>query len=157
MNKIWLLICVSILLTGCGGGPQFDGSYRESSELAQEFAEGKAEAEKYKDSYTEYLMSQRKPEYDEDRIDEIAREAGWDTDTNFSQSGSNSGGCQYGCDFHKGGCDIKGNISIETGEKIYHMPWQEWYDETNISPKYGERWFCTEAEAKANGWRKAKN
>ena len=41
------------------------------------------------------------------------------------------------------GCHIKGNISINTGEPIYHVPGQEHYRETKISPQYGERWFCT--------------
>lgn len=54
-------------------------------------------------------------------------------------------------------CDIKGNISLNTGERIYHVPGQEFYDDTVIRTEYGERWFCTEAEAKAAGWRKAKN
>ena len=68
---------------------------------------------------------------------------------------SSSTGCPNGCLQRKQGCEIKGNISVETGEKIYHIPGQEWYNETNISPEYGERWFCTEEEARANGWRKA--
>ncbi|CAN7578038.1 sunset domain-containing protein [Mesorhizobium sp. LjNodule214] len=55
-----------------------------------------------------------------------------------------------------GGCEIKGNISINTGERIYHVPGQEHYWETKISPQYGERWFCSEAEARAAGWRKAR-
>lgn len=54
------------------------------------------------------------------------------------------------------GCTIKGNISINTGERIYHVPGQEWYAETRISPMYGERWFCSEAEARAAGWRRAR-
>ena len=53
-------------------------------------------------------------------------------------------------------CVIKGNISINTGERIYHVPGQEYYIPTKISPRYGERWFCSEAEARAAGWRKAK-
>jgi hypothetical protein len=67
-----------------------------------------------------------------------------------------SSGCASGCTEHKSGCDIKGNISVDSGEKIYHVPGQTYYSETKISPEYGERWFCTEAEAIANGWRKAK-
>lgn len=51
---------------------------------------------------------------------------------------------------------IKGNISTNTGERIYHVPGQEYYDETVITEAKGERWFCTEAEAVAAGWRKAK-
>ena len=54
------------------------------------------------------------------------------------------------------GCVIKGNIA-DDGEKIYHVPGQEHYDETVISPGKGERMFCTEDEAVAAGWRKAKS
>jgi len=53
-------------------------------------------------------------------------------------------------------CNIKGNVSINTGERIYHVPGQEFYTPTRILPRYGERWFCTEAEARAAGWRKAR-
>lgn len=53
-------------------------------------------------------------------------------------------------------CLIKGNISFDTGEKIYHLPGQKYYDSTTINPAYGERWFCTEAEAQAAGWRKSR-
>lgn len=54
------------------------------------------------------------------------------------------------------GCQIKGNISFSTGEKIYHMPGQEYYDKTVIDESRGERWFCTEEEAQKAGWRKSK-
>ncbi|MDJ1632665.1 sunset domain-containing protein [Rhizobium rhizogenes] len=53
-------------------------------------------------------------------------------------------------------CKIKGNVSINTGERIYHVPGQEHYDETRIDYAYGERWFCSEAEARAAGWRKSR-
>ncbi len=52
-------------------------------------------------------------------------------------------------------CKIKGNISVNSGERIYHVPGQHYYEDTRISPQYGERWFCTEEEARAAGWRKA--
>lgn len=65
-------------------------------------------------------------------------------------------GCPNGCTYHKSGCDIKGNISIDTREKIYHVPGGEYYEETIIRPEYGERWFCTEQEAIDNGWRRSK-
>jgi len=65
-------------------------------------------------------------------------------------------GCPTGCFESKPGCVIKGNISTKTGEKIYHMPYQRYYAQTVINPEYGERWFCTEEEAIANGWRKSK-
>lgn len=50
-------------------------------------------------------------------------------------------------------CTIKGNIS-EHGV-IYHMPGDEHYAETRIDTQRGERWFCTEAEARTEGWRRA--
>jgi len=52
------------------------------------------------------------------------------------------------------GCSIKGNIS--GSGRIYHMPGQEHYDRTRINASKGERWFCSEAEARAAGWRRAR-
>lgn len=52
-------------------------------------------------------------------------------------------------------CKIKGNINQE-GEKIYHMPGQRFYSFTIIDTKSGEKWFCSENEAKKKGWRKSK-
>lgn len=56
---------------------------------------------------------------------------------------------------NSGECDIKGNIS-SSGEKIYHMPEQNFYNRTAIDESKGERWFCSETEATAAGWRKSK-
>jgi endonuclease YncB( thermonuclease family) len=53
-----------------------------------------------------------------------------------------------------GACDIKGNIS--KGGHIYHRPGQNDYANTRIDPSRGERWFCSEAEARAAGWRAAR-
>lgn len=53
------------------------------------------------------------------------------------------------------GCLIKGNINSK-GRRIYHLPGQENYQDTVIRPKQGERWFCSEAEARAAGWQAAK-
>ncbi|RWB31820.1 MAG: thermonuclease family protein [Mesorhizobium sp.] len=52
-------------------------------------------------------------------------------------------------------CKIKGNVS-SSGERIYHMPGQKYYSRTAISTAKGERWFCSEAEARSAGWRKAR-
>src|SRR5436305_1305665 len=65
-------------------------------------------------------------------------------------------GCPQGCDEPRPGCAIKGNLSQRTGERIYHLPGQRYYAVTIIDPAAGERWFCTEGEARANGWRKSK-
>lgn len=53
-----------------------------------------------------------------------------------------------------GACNVKGNISRK-GERIYHVPGQKYYDRTKISESKGERWFCSEDEARAAGWRRA--
>ncbi len=49
------------------------------------------------------------------------------------------------------GCAIKGNV---TGNgRIYHMPWSPWYAKVKVDPANGERWFCSENEARQAGWR----
>lgn len=54
-----------------------------------------------------------------------------------------------------GACNIKGNIN-SSGERIYHLPGQEHYGRTRISTGKGERWFCSEADARSAGWRPAR-
>jgi endonuclease YncB( thermonuclease family) len=49
------------------------------------------------------------------------------------------------------GCAIKGNISDQG--RIYHMPWSPWYARVRIDKASGEKWFCSETEATAAGWR----
>jgi endonuclease YncB( thermonuclease family) len=48
-------------------------------------------------------------------------------------------------------CLIKGNIS--KNGRIYHVPGSRHYDRTQIDTRKGERWFCTEEEARRAGWR----
>ena len=62
-------------------------------------------------------------------------------------SGSSSGST--------GNCRIKGNIG-SGGARIYHMPGDQHYERTRISLGKEERWFCSESEARAAGWRRAK-
>ncbi|MCX7559107.1 thermonuclease family protein [Sulfitobacter sp. F26204] len=52
-------------------------------------------------------------------------------------------------------CLIKGNIN-GTGAHIYHVPGQKFYERTGIRSEAGERWFCSEAQARASGWRAAR-
>jgi len=49
-------------------------------------------------------------------------------------------------------CPIKGNINRHN-ERIYHTPWSNDYAKTKIDIASGERWFCSEDEAIAAGWR----
>jgi hypothetical protein len=48
-------------------------------------------------------------------------------------------------------CRIKGNIGANG--RIYHMPGSRDYDKVVINPAKGERYFCSEEEARACGWR----
>ncbi len=55
-------------------------------------------------------------------------------------------------------CKIKGNVT-DAG-RIYHMPWSPWYekvqmDQVSRGQAKGKRWFCSEEEAVAAGWRAA--
>ena len=54
----------------------------------------------------------------------------------------------------EGGCLIKGNIS--RSGRIYHVPGGKYYDRTQIDESRGENWFCSEAEARAAGWRRSR-
>jgi endonuclease YncB( thermonuclease family) len=51
-------------------------------------------------------------------------------------------------------CLIKGNVS-HNGERIYHMPDQNFYAKIDMNKGSDRRWFCTPEEAEAAGWRKA--
>ena len=51
-------------------------------------------------------------------------------------------------------CRIKGNIS--RNGQIFHMPGQEFYEQTGINAARGERWFCSKAQAEQAGWRAAR-
>ena len=54
-----------------------------------------------------------------------------------------------------GNCPIKGNINRE-GDRIYHVPGGMFYERTRIDTTKGERWFCSEEEAVAAGWRRSR-
>lgn len=51
----------------------------------------------------------------------------------------------------RSGCTIKGNIS--GSGRIYHLPGSRTYARTRIDESKGERWFCSESQARAAGWR----
>ncbi|AHB48098.1 nuclease [Hyphomicrobium nitrativorans NL23] len=51
------------------------------------------------------------------------------------------------------GCPIKGRI--RSGARTYILPWSASYDGVRLSRARGERWFCSESEAQAAGWRRA--
>lgn len=51
------------------------------------------------------------------------------------------------------GCPIKGRI--RSGARTYLLPWSPAYEKVRLSRARGERWFCSESEAEAAGWRRA--
>lgn len=50
------------------------------------------------------------------------------------------------------GCAIKGNAG--RNGLVYHMPWSPWYGKVRMDGD-GKRWFCSEGEAIAAGYRSA--
>lgn len=53
-------------------------------------------------------------------------------------------------------CSIKGNVNRQ-GDRIYFLPGNSTYGKVKMDKGLGERWFCTEEEAEAAGWRKNRN
>jgi endonuclease YncB( thermonuclease family) len=49
------------------------------------------------------------------------------------------------------GCPIKG--VVRRGNKVYAMPWSDGYTGRNVKKVRGDRWFCTEDEARAAGFK----
>ncbi len=52
-------------------------------------------------------------------------------------------------------CIIKANIT-RNGVPTYHLPGCNSYITTDVQLHHGDRWFCTEAQARKAGFRKAK-
>lgn len=46
-------------------------------------------------------------------------------------------GCPRGCETRPPDCYIKGNISLRTGERIYHLPGQQYYERPSSIPRTG--------------------
>jgi len=70
----------------------------------------------------------------------------------FCDAGGTPAQTPVSADAHTG-CAIKGNVNA-AGVRIYHRPGQRDYARTVINGPV-ERMFCTEAEARAAGWRPA--
>ncbi len=51
-------------------------------------------------------------------------------------------------------CIIKGNVNGRR-QRYYFMPRAPAYDKVKMDPSKGKRWFCSEPEARAAGWRAA--
>jgi hypothetical protein len=152
MKKDFVLLFLSVVCAGflnsCGQSYPFEDTSSDS-EAQIDYLEGKLEAEQYP-TYDPAIKYQ--DQLDEDSASNIEDYYVEPTDIELD---SENGNCQTGCTFHFSGCDIKGNVSVDTGNKIYHIPGQKWYEQTKIDPNYGEKWFCTEEDAQAAGWRKS--
>ena len=161
-----ITVLLVFLLTGCAGSTMF--GYEEPNVGADEFpspSEHATDEAIYLDSLSHDYDSQPNLDYEslldipEDTTgglslgDARATVQAQLNDDSYVETDPN--GCPYGCTSHKQGCDIKGNISFDTQEKIYHVPGGYFYNETSIDSSYGEKWFCTEQEAINNGWRKS--
>lgn len=64
-------------------------------------------------------------------------------------------GCPRGCVSQPGpSCSIKGNVNTSRDTKIYHVEGESpSYGRVNMKEGEGDLWFCTRAEAEANGFR----
>lgn len=54
-------------------------------------------------------------------------------------------------------CIIKGNYRRDKDTRIYHTPDCYNYNKITIREGKGDRWFCSEAEATAAGFRKSRD
>lgn len=55
----------------------------------------------------------------------------------------------------KEGCQIKGNVD-RLDKRWYHLPSFRHYEATEINLEHGDRWFCTEEDAQAAGFERAR-
>ena len=64
-------------------------------------------------------------------------------------------GCPQGCVSQPDpSCSIKGNVNTSSDTKIYHVEGESSsYGRVNMKEGEGDLWFCTEDEAKVNGFR----
>jgi len=84
--------------------------------------------------------------YTTTRLSDVAREAAKDLNVVVHE----------GVALNKAFPLIKCNINQATKEKIYHLPFDQQYDRTVITPTQGEVYALTVAEAESKGFRRAK-
>lgn len=61
--------------------------------------------------------------------------------------------CPYGCITYVTNCDIKGIAT--TAGKLYFLPSHSRHAQLDVVGERGDRWFCSEATAIEQGWRRA--
>jgi hypothetical protein len=101
----------------------------------------------------ERLWAKAEQEYEETLESKLATDEAEEPGSGYVYEPNCYGGCVTYPDF----CapPILGNVSYNSGERIYHMPGDEYYDDTEIDPDYDEYYFCTPDEAEAAGFRHA--
>ncbi|WP_320197384.1 thermonuclease family protein [Agrobacterium sp. rho-13.3] len=122
------------ILAACWAGKQEINAHMVNVGLAWAFR-------KYSLDYVEHEDSAREAAIG---IWQFETETAWDFRAQKWNVSVNSG--------DNGDCPIKGNINRKN-ERIYHVPWSKDYNKTKIDASKGEKWFCSEAEAIAAGWR----
>jgi hypothetical protein len=145
---VWLIVMIVVAAffgwIGKAEGPQSPGDFNsEDTEYQADMMEADSRAS---DPCVEDILNSVPPEYSRCSDNPAPSEPEYEYEPaadNYTPPDSSSSTC-----------NIKGNISFD-GEKIYHVPGQEYYDATVIDTSHGERWFCTEDEARVNGWRKS--
>lgn len=76
----------------------------------------------------------------------------FDAPADFGGAGTEGTGCPDGCIQPPPDCTIKGNVN-NAGRRIYHVDGRsDAYDNVNMNPGEGDRWFCTVPEAEAAGF-----
>ncbi|WP_121614485.1 sunset domain-containing protein [Mesobacillus foraminis] len=159
MNRVFFSITLlMLLLTGCSNMTSDVEGYEDMEYDQYDEIDGE---EDYYESLDETYDVREQAEYDQEMADEA--EAQEYSDELYEQSLEDERQAQAEADqayqeYLQGeSCDIKGNISFNTGERIYHMPGDPYYDETKIDENYGEQWFCSPSEAEAAGFRRNYN
>lgn len=107
---------------------------------------------KYVDRYYEIQKEAQKKGIGIWSIENYAQEDGFHKEVIEEHVGNNEKTNNQPNSNTSGDCNIKGNIS-SNGEKIYHMPGQQFYDVTKIDLSKGERYFCSREEAEQAGFR----
>jgi len=166
-TNIVVFAAVTLLLAaGCGGGTaaQSTGEVARTTLLAttpsisQDMSQSSAASASAR-SVAEAAASASARQSSEQEVARSAAEAARVAAEQAAQAAAEQAAAESAPAAGSGGsgCTIKGNINSK-GERIYHVDGKSPSDDdTVVDESAGERWFCSEAEAQAAGWRAPKN
>ncbi len=100
---------------------------------------------RYLDQFEQAEQLAKKSEAGIWQYENYSTDRGFNADAYGQESTGNSTPTKF--DRQNGDCDIKGNIN-RSGNKIYHLPNDSSYEQTNP-----EEWFCSEQEARDAGFK----